>query len=382
MFSKPRPLQTVRFFAFAFIVTLMPAAAAAEEEDLEGLEWLAFPTFKANSDAGFIAGAQLQMVDYDDGELEPFQWEMRLKLNVGFKPGARRQEHFFVFDTPHLLPAELRFFLQAEFLQIPDARYYGIGNETVPLDPPERNEFHLTEPRVQSHVRRAIGPVDAFGGLTFSYAWMRAEPTSLLAQQFPLGAEGGRNFSGLIGVMYDSRDSEIVPRDGLHAEVYSRFALTPLSEYSWFGGGISEAFFYSPAEWIVFGQRLMFEALGGTVPVTEMYRIGGTRNFRGIGGVFSHRGFKEGRFIGPIKGLTNFEIRGYFDPIFGHLRLGAGPFVDVSRVFDGSGDFGKIWHVSSGGEFTINWKETFLFRLDYAVSPEGGEFYIEGRHMF
>lgn len=357
-------------------------ADEGEEEELTGLEWLAFPTFKGNSDAGFIAGAQLQMVDYDDGTREPFAWELRLKLNVGFKPDARRQEHFFVFDTPHLLPGKLRWFLQAEFLQIPDAHYYGVGNETEMLGDAELNDFRLTEPRIQTHVRRELGPLDTFGGVTLAFASMDAEPDSLLAQQQLLGYEGGRNVSGVIGVVYDTRDSEIVTRRGIQTELYSRFALTPLSEYSWFGGGASASFFYAPVEWIVFAQRTMFEALGGAVPLSEMYRIGGMRNVRGIGGVFSQRGFKEGRFIGPIKGLANFEVRGYFEPIFQHLRFGAGPFLDVSRVFDGTGTFLRVWHVSSGGEFTINWKETFLFRLDYAVSAEGGEFYIEGRHIF
>lgn len=358
----------------------MPASAGADEAR-RGLEWLAFPTFKGNSDAGFIAGAQLGMIDYGDA-LVPFEWELRLKANVGFKPGARRQEHFLVFDTPHLLPNKLRFYLEAEFIQIPDANYYGIGNETVRAQSEAFNEFALTEPRVQTHVRRELGPVQAFGGVTVGFASMEAQPGTLLAAQQPVGFEGGRNVTGLVGVGYDTRDNEIVTRKGVYSEVYSRFALTPLSEYAWFGGGITEAAFWAPIDWIVLGQRVMFEALGGAVPLSEMYRIGGTRNVRGIGGVFSQRGFKEGRFIGPIKGLANFEIRGYFEPIFKHLVLGAGPFLDVSRVFDGTGNLARVWHLSSGGEFTVNWKESFLFRLDYAVSKEGGEFYIEGRHIF
>ncbi len=358
-----------------------PDVAVDEDEVRVGLDWLVFPTFKGSSDAGFVYGAQLAMIDYGSG-VEPFNWELRLKLNHSTK---NRHQHYLIFDTPHLLPLGLRYYLEVEVLHIQDANYFGIGNETTfDADTPELYRFRLTEPRVQTYVRRELyEPIFVVGGAAISFSSVRADPNSLLAQEAPVGWDGGRSVSGLIGAGIDTRDSEIVTRKGIYAEIYSRFALTPLAETSWFGGGFYEASYWSPfVDWIVFGQRLMFEALGGTPPVTEMMRMGGTRNFRGIGGVFSQRGFAENRFVGATKGLANFELRGYFTPVFKHLVFGAGPFFDVSRVFDGSGDFFKVWHVSSGGEFTINWKESFLFRLDYAVSSEGGEFYIEGRHIF
>lgn len=353
----------------------------AQDEVQTGFQWMLFPTFKGNSDAGFIYGAQLAMIDYADGK-EPFNWEFRLKLNHSTK---NRHQHYLVFDTPHLLPYGLRYALELEVLHINDANYFGIGNETTfDEDTPDLYQFRLTEPRLQTHIRKELyDPIFVVGGAAASFSWVRADPTSLLAIERPIGWEGGRSISGLIGAGVDTRDNEIVTRKGVYAEIYSRFALTPLAETSWFGGGIYQASYWSPfVDWIVIGQRLMFEALGGTPPVTEMMRMGGTKNFRALGGVFSHRGFAENRFIGPTKGLANFEIRAYFSPLFQHLVFGAGPFLDASRVFDGSGTFFKVWHVSSGGEFTINWKESFLFRLDYAVSSEGGEFYIEGRHLF
>lgn len=355
-------------------------ADETEEDARTGLEWLAFPTFKGNSDAGFIYGAQLAMIDYADGQ-KPFNWELRLKLSHSTK---NRHQHFLIFDTPHLLPFKLRLYVEIEVLHINDANYFGIGNETVRDDNlQDTYSFRLTEPRIQTHVRRELyRPIFVVGGASFSFSRVVTTPTSLLAQEQPVGWEGGRSIAGLIGAGVDTRDSEIVTRSGVYAEIYSRFALTPLAETSWFGGGFDESTYWAPVDWIVVGQRVMFEALGGTPPVTEMMRMGGTRNFRALGGVFSQRGFAENRFIGANKGLANFEVRGYFTPLFKYLVFGAGPFLDVSRVFDGSGSFGRIWHVSSGGEFTINWKESFLFRLDYAVSSEGGEFYIEGRHIF
>lgn len=361
-----------------------PAPADGPDEPAArptGLEWLAFPTFKGNSDAGFVYGAQLEMIDYADGQ-EPFAWSLRLKLNHSTK---NRHEHYLVFDTPHLLPYELRYFLQLELLHIKDANFFGVGNETVrdPNIAESFYQFQLTEPRVQTHVLRELyRPVFVVGGLTASFARVVADRGTLLRTEQPVGWQGGRSVAGFVGAGVDTRDHEIVTRRGVYAEIYSRFALTPLSQTSWFGGGFMESSYWAPVSWIVVAQRVMFEALGGTPPVTEMMRMGGTRNFRALGGVFSQRGFVENRFIGENKGLANLEIRGYFPPLFRHLVLGAGPFLDISRVFDGSGDVLRRWHIASGGEFTINWKESFLFRLDYAVSREGGEFYIEGRHLF
>ncbi|MDX1747192.1 MAG: hypothetical protein R3324_14745, partial [Halobacteriales archaeon] len=263
-----------------------------------------------------------------------------------------------------------------------DANYFGLGNETRVVEDSRFHRFSLTEPRFQMQLRRDVAALFVAGGVVLSLPVVEASDDSLLARDRPVGWRGGRHLSGLMAVGVDTRDDEVVPRSGVFAEAYSRFSLAPISDTSWYGLGVMEATYWSPVEWLVFAQRIMLEALDGDVPVTELMRIGGTRNFRAIGGVFSQRGYPENRFLGPVRGLGNVEIRGYLPPVFGHLRFGGGPFAGISRVFDGSGDLLQTWHPSVGGEVTIGWKKSFLFRIDYAVSPEGDEFYIEGRHLF
>lgn len=347
-------------------------------EEETGIDWVAFPTFKGSSDAGFVYGGRLEVVDYGTGESDPFDWELRMELNHSTK---NRHEHVLSIDAPAWIE-RARLFAKLEVWHIDDANYFGIGNETEPAETPGANQFTLTEPRIQLQLRRDLEPLFATGGALIGLPTTQAPPESLLADERPTGWQGGRHVSGVAAVGVDTRDDEVVPRDGVYAELYSRWSVTPLSDYVWYGGGITESTYWAPVEWLVFAQRVMFEALGGDVPVTEMMRIGGTRNFRGIGGVYSQRGFVENRFIGPVRGIANVELRGYFPPLFGGLRFGAGPFAAVSRVFDGSGTFLRTWHPSAGGEVTISWKKSFLFRIDYAVSPDGGEFYIEGRHLF
>lgn len=55
--------------------------------------------------------------------------------------------------------------------------------------------------------------------------------------------------------------------------------------------------------------------------------------------------------------------------------------MDVSRV-SGAGALWEGWRPSGGLEVSIGWKESFLFRMDYAVSAEDRLFYIAGRHLF
>lgn len=374
-------LHLRRLLTVLIACALATPATLGAEEDPTGLQWAVLPAFKGSKDVGLVYGAQLLMIDYGTGEDDPFRWELRLKLSHST---TNRHHHVALFDTPTLLPFGLRYAVEVEALHIADANYFGIGNEAPGVDEdPASTQFRLTEPRVQMHVRRKLyAPVFVVGGVTFAHSAIDAPPGSRLARDQPDGWDGSTALAGIVGAGIDTRDHEIVPRNGVFVELYSRFALTPLSDASWFAAGAYQSAYWSPVDWIVLGQRVMFEALGGTPPLTELMRIGGTHSFRGLGGVYSHRGYAENRFIGANKGLANFEIRGYFPPLFGHLVLGAGPFVDVSRIFDGSGNLWKSWNFSSGGEFTVNWKESFVFRLDYAVSPEGGEFYFESRHMF
>jgi hypothetical protein len=365
----------------AVLLLGLPVPVTAEEPaeaEQVGLDWVAFPTFKGNSDAGFVYGARLEMIEYGDGSTDPFEWALRMELNHSTK---NRHEHFFSLEAPGWLENG-RIFLQANVLHIDDANYFGIGNETERADDLAFNRFSLTEPRLQMQLRHDLRPLFATGGVVVSLPTTVTEPMSLLALQRPTGWEGGRHVSGVVAFGIDTRDNEIVPRRGVFAELYSRISLTPLSDESWWGGGLSESTYWAPVDWLVFAQRVMFEALDGDVPVTEMMRIGGTRNFRAIGGVYSQRGYAENRFIGSRRAIANAEVRGYLPPVLGHLVLGGGPFGALSRVFDGSGTLLETWHPSAGGEVTIGWKKSFLFRVDYAVSDEGGEFYIEGRHMF
>ena len=356
------------------------AAQAQEvEETEEGLSWVGFPTFKFNDDSGFVYGAQASLIEVQEGRA-PFVWEMRARAEHSTR---NRHDHALVFDAPHLLPRVGRLSVRAEMLHIDDANYFGVGNGTTRERPESSYRMRLTQPRMQVNVRRDLG--DALfvsSGVEASWARITSEAGSLLDLQRPRGWEGSHALAGRLSLGYDSRDNEIVPRSGLFTELYVKGASAALGSSATFGAlGATQQLYASPVPWLVAAGRVMVDALVGEVPLAELYRMGGERSFRGLGGGFSQRGYSEGRFIGRTKLLTNGELRLLAPPVWGGLQLGGGPFVGASRVVDG----GPLWeevHVSGGGEVVIGWQDIFIFRMDYAVSDEESLFYIEGRYLF
>jgi outer membrane protein assembly factor BamA len=352
-----------------------------EEEPDQGLSWLTFPLFKGNDDAGFIYGAQAALV-YEEPDASPYLWESRLKLRFST---TNRHDHIWVFDAPGVLDSDFRVTSRVGFQQIEDANYFGVGNQTV-ADPDEAyHKFKLRETRSELYVRRDL-PRDVYLGVGVSLAStdIAVREGTLLAQETPRGIGGGTGVVGLLYAGYDSRDHDIVPTRGVLTELYLKQS-SPLfaSTHSFIGLGVNQQLYYAPLPWLVFAQRLVFEDLAGDVPFYELGRIGGSRNFPALGGVHSQRGFAEQRFIGARKLLSNTEVRAYFPPVWRELVIGVGTFADVSRVLEpGQLALWEDLHPAAGLEVSIGWDRLFIFRMDYAVSEEGGLFYIEGRHLF
>lgn len=370
------------FACLILSVCCKPALAqdveGADEE--HGLSWIMFPLFKGNDDAGFIYGAQTALV-WEDPEAAPYLWESRLKLRLST---TGRHDHIWLFDAPDLLGSDFRITSRATFQRIDDANYFGVGNDTAFVES-DRNRYGFTEFRAELYVRRELGRNLYLGaGAAFANTQVDAASNTLLAQESPRGIDGGIGAVTLLYAGYDSRDHDIVPTDGALTEVYLKQSNPGLgSTHGYVGLGINQQLYLSPLPWLVLAQRFMAEDLSGEVPFYELGRIGGSTNFPGLGGVFSQRGFVEQRFIGETKLLSNSEARAYFPPLWEKLVLGVGAFVDVSRVMDaGEVAFWRDLHPAVGAEFSVSWDKLFVFRVDYAVSEEGGLFYIEGRHIF
>lgn len=356
--------------------------AASADALRRGRDWLAIPVFEFNEDEGFVYGVKLELVDFKDGEVKPYAWNVETKLQHST---TNRHQHRLQVDIPKVADSNWRVLARADFLRIDDANYFGLGNDTVNTGDESFHQFRLTEPRLSGQGRYSLG-AGFFLGVAMHLSWTLIEVPEgrLLTLDAPVGIDGGRDVLGLVSLGYDTRDDELVPTSGIFAEVYTKGSTKLLgSSFSTFGLGATAQGYVSPLTGLVLAQRLVIEHLGGDVPFYDMQRIGVQPSYRALGGVYSQRGYLETRFIGPTRALSNSEVRVYFPPLFEKLFLGVAGFLDVSRVIEDDGrSFSGGLHPSGGGGFLINWKDAFVFRMDYGVSNEDGLFYIEGRHMF
>ena len=374
----------------AFILCAMcsvlagPAQAQPHESagPLEPLDWVLIPNLKFNDDAGFVYGGKVELIRPSTSPDRPFDWELRMKLSHSTRD---RHEHRFNLDLPDALGTGVRAVILAEFVMINDARFFGVGNETR-LRAPALTRFGLIQPRASVHGRsRSDSGLFLGAGVGGEFSRFEAPAGSLLAGSEVTGAGGSHAITGLLTAGFDSRDDELAPHRGVWLEFYLRGAAEALGSSETFGGvGLSAAGYLPLTGWAVFAQRVVVDRLVGEVPLAQLGRLGGSRHVRGLGGVHTQRGFTEARFIGETKFLSNTELRLGPAPFTRNFSIGGGPFLDVSRVF-APGDAHHLfeaYHPSVGAEVTLGWKETFLMRLDYGISAEGGRFYIQSRHLF
>ncbi len=363
------------------LLALPPARAAAEgaPEREPGLDWLAIPLMQFNDDSGFVYGLKLELIDFQP-DRSPHAWNLELKL---LHSTTNRHQHRASLDIPQIAGSPWRLSARAELLHIDDANFFGLGNDTPNTNDPLFHQFRLTEPRLKIIARRSLNEYLFVSlGLLANLTLVDATPGSALDALSPPGRDGGLGVGGLLSLGIDTRDDELVPTEGLFLELYARGNREALgSDFGFLALGLTAQLYARPLSWLVLAQRLMLERLSFAPPFYEQQRIGGTSDFIALGGVFSQRGFPEGRFAGRSKLLSNTELRASLPPLWQHLHLGLGAFLDLSRVLDHR-DIIDGLHPSVGASLFINWDNAFVFRIEQGFSNEDSLFYIEGRYLF
>ncbi|TGM88426.1 Omp85 family outer membrane protein [Leptospira licerasiae] len=228
--------------------------------------------------------------------------------------------------------------------------------------------------------------------------WSSSYPngTSKLTKDYQAGLINGYHGGNVnyihIGLAYDTRDFEPDPDSGVLLEMnYSSSSKRAGSDFEFEKFFTQGKFFYMPFpklfEELVVAGRAGLHYSKGEVPFSEyryMWSIDGPIN--GLGGLQTLRGYRQERFIAPMIGFGNFEIRwrfGTFKFWDQLVTLSLVPFYDFGRVWNGYHDIStQGYKFSYGTGLRIIWNQATVILIDYAKSREDSQLFIDIGQIF
>jgi outer membrane protein assembly factor BamA len=372
--------------------------AAAEGGSARELNFV--PLVGGDSDVGLGFG---EVGDW--ARLQPnaglFRWRLEnaafisFKLRDGHELIVPFQDYYLLFSQRNA-GAEKRWQVdvRAAFTDETTLKFYGFGN-AAPLPPgsvsSRDTEYGRIHPTLSLQRRGVLGHhVFLQLGSVLTYNRLSVSSTSTLAVA---AASGSRLTQALlgdfrshavelleVGLEYDTRDNEIITRDGAFHALQLRVSpnISQLLPYAYVQIDGTLRFFATPIpRWLTIAARAVGDLLLGDPPFYELARFDETA---AIGGTKAIRGVPAQRYYGKVKVFGNLEVRtqlASFHIGTKALVLGAAAFFDAGRVWteltrahpdlDGSGIQLKY---GVGGGLRLQQGQTFVVRADLAWSPD------------
>jgi hypothetical protein len=232
--------------------------------------------------------------------------------------------------------------------------------------------------------------------ITEDFLAKKADPNNAYWARHNIGGyDGGRINLLQTGIMWDTRDLEPDPSNGIFAE-YAQEISAPwiASEFS-FTKHLLQGVLYRKVlpkylSRTVFASRFALGYIrGSNIPFTEILDLWGSSEGGGIpvlGGSQALRGYRESRFAGMVTALANFELRSRFYQtrvLNQHLAFYVVPFFDAGTVWDSFADI-ELNNIKTnpGIGARIAWNQATILRLDYARSEEDAQFFFVFGHTF
>lgn len=368
------------------------SAAPLPEPAPERYEPAGFPVIAGSTDIGLEFGLAATLTRFR-AAAKPYLWRLDLLLSTSLKTtdgelGFVQQAHVLRLDTPQLFGGRLRLDTRLSFERSVNQGYFGLGNgsalDVAPDASETVHEYLFQQGRVRMIGRvRVGGPWRiAFAG-DARYVTPEAYEDSRLAQDLDASATlaGARDtalFKLGVGAMYDTRDNEFIPHRGLFYQVGGAATVGTSSERLAYGELAAVlAHYIELSSHLTLAARVVSSFLFGKVPFYDLSIGGVFEPQRMLGGEFGLRGVPQGRYHGPLKLLSNVELRGWsnrFEWLGQLLRVGATTFVDLGRLWsrNGLGDDGPGLGLKYGvgaGVF-LQWGDAAIFRIDVAYSPD------------
>lgn len=347
-----------------------------------GKEWWFLPWFSLSSDYGLFIGGGASLYKYLF-KAAPYQHNIRIRAGYSALFDDGRIE--FNYRQPNVVP-DLDFWLKANYSGIDVLNYFGFGNEgKLPLDPGiEHNyrtyyrlyhSFFAFRPSFRWHLSEQFL---LESGLDFEFDDHDPKANTYIADNPVYGTDNTSLLSIFTNVIYDSRSSELNPKEGVYLEGF--YSYTPKfwkNDFDFTRAKADARAYYTTdiLTDITWAARFRIEKIWGKAPFYR-YPI--------IGGFETLRGFHNQRFVGQSSIIANFESRIYLFPynLLVPGKLGLIGLSDIGRVYD-EGEDSEIWHNSYGGGLWLTFINDDILASIYAAnSKEMLGFYFQLGFMF
>jgi hypothetical protein len=359
----------------------------------------------------------------------PYFFRMFLQI---FATTGGLQFHWLDIDAPTIAGLPLRLRSQFIFQRNTEQHYFGLGSRAMqPLSftgsprsfrhfddydaalrvpdalgqtRPRYDDYLMVQPLLLLSLQRSFfgGVLWPLLGLGFSNTGVydayriggNQAPTRLqedCAASRVVGCGGGWNNFFRLGVALDTRDYEPDPNHGLFIDAALDIGSRALgSGYEWARFMLAPRVYYDPLKrWVdlVFAARGTFQLQSQSSPFFSMNFLPYTEDPRtGLGGLRTLRGYKQDRFVGPVMGLLNLELRWTFlrfEAARQRFALIAVPTMDLGSTYDRVSDLRLgDWKRSQGGALRISWNQATILTTEYAFSDEDSAFYVNFNHQF
>ncbi|MGZ3862766.1 MAG: Omp85 family outer membrane protein [Bacteroidia bacterium] len=195
------------------------------------------------------------------------------------------------------------------------------------------------------------------------------------------------------GFIYDTRNLETDPSNGIFAELLNECSLTALgSQYNFnktfLHFNLYQSILPNVFKRFVFAARVGIGYTAGNAPFFEYQdQWSSEGSIEGLGGGATLRGYKQSRFLSRVMQFNNIELRYKFAEcklLKQTFAFSAVPFLDAGAVWDSLDRIGE-WssmRYSEGLGLRIAWNVNTILRFDYAVSKEDRQFFFSLGHAF
>ncbi len=375
----------MRHRAMMWLLCLPFLMNAAHAEEPKALDWAVVPLVNFTTDRGVGYGLYGAIFTPEQDAKGPPPYAMQVGAQF-YQTTGGYSDHKLVLDLPRLADDRLRLELTAGLENWDGAFYFGQGGNLPRLRPEDTPEqfysFGLQSLRVISKARFPLNDsFDGFVGHVARSANIAIYPGSKLSEDQPVGSEGGLLSQVMAGTIYDVRDHELTPTEGMYTELSARLARSWMgSHFDMWGINLTDRRFYTLGHpRVVLALREGVDFQQGEVPFFHQPVLGGSQWVE-VGGPLAMRGLSVGRYRANLTLIGDTEIRweaSRFSLRRSELRWFLVSFASAASFHQPGEEVPDLSpHGGIGAGTRLLYNEVFMMRLDVGF---GREKYMDGQ---